>query len=123
MLFRSNDTATTEIYTACYTLSLHDALPISDKEMAPALAPPDTANGAPLQIPDGAMAPRYGFGWFLDTYKGHRRYAHYGETVGFRTAIQRFPDDGLTVIVIANRSEVDAPALAQSVAGLYLESR
>ena len=29
MLFRSNDTATTEIYTACYTLSLHDALPIS----------------------------------------------------------------------------------------------
>ena len=30
MLFRSNDTATTEIYTVPYTLSLHDALPISD---------------------------------------------------------------------------------------------
>ena len=29
MLFRSNDTATTEIYTIAYTLSLHDALPIS----------------------------------------------------------------------------------------------
>ena len=29
MLFRSNDTATTEIYTDYYTLSLHDALPIS----------------------------------------------------------------------------------------------
>ena len=29
MLFRSNDTATTEIYTRTYTLSLHDALPIS----------------------------------------------------------------------------------------------
>ena len=28
MLFRSNDTATTEIYTLVYTLSLHDALPI-----------------------------------------------------------------------------------------------
>ena len=27
MLFRSNDTATTEIYTDYYTLSLHDALP------------------------------------------------------------------------------------------------
>ena len=26
MLFRSNDTATTEIYTGSYTLSLHDAL-------------------------------------------------------------------------------------------------
>ena len=29
MLFRSNDTATTEIYTGWYALSLHDALPIS----------------------------------------------------------------------------------------------
>ena len=28
MLFRSNDTATTEIYTVLHTLSLHDALPI-----------------------------------------------------------------------------------------------
>ena len=28
MLFRSNDTATTEIYTTTDTLSLHDALPI-----------------------------------------------------------------------------------------------
>ena len=28
MLFRSNDTATTEIYTPTNTLSLHDALPI-----------------------------------------------------------------------------------------------
>ena len=31
MLFRSNDTATTEIYTTEDTLSLHDALPISDR--------------------------------------------------------------------------------------------
>ena len=30
MLFRSNDTATTEIYTRRNTLSLHDALPIWD---------------------------------------------------------------------------------------------
>ena len=29
MLFRSNDTATTQIYTPRHTLSLHDALPIS----------------------------------------------------------------------------------------------
>ena len=34
MLFRSNDTATTEIYTRAYTLSLHDALPISTAELA-----------------------------------------------------------------------------------------
>ena len=31
MLFRSNDTATTEIYTVSDTLSLHDALPIATR--------------------------------------------------------------------------------------------
>ena len=34
MLFRSNDTATTEIYTDYYTLSLHDALPICGSQGA-----------------------------------------------------------------------------------------
>ena len=40
MLFRSNDTATTEIYTQRYTLSLHDALPISlnDQRLGSVLA-------------------------------------------------------------------------------------
>ena len=33
MLFRSNDTATTEIYTGPYTLSLHDALPIFEGDL------------------------------------------------------------------------------------------
>ena len=33
MLFRSNDTATTEIYTDYYTLSLHDALPICKQHL------------------------------------------------------------------------------------------
>ncbi|MGB6384272.1 MAG: serine hydrolase [Terriglobales bacterium] len=96
---------------------------LSTKEMEPALTPPAGANGAPLLQPDGSIAPLYGFGWFLDPYRGHRRYSHYGETVGFRNAIQRFPDDHLTVIVLSNRAEVDAPALAESVAALYFPTR
>lgn len=95
---------------------------LSNKEMEPALTSP-TIHGAPLQNPDGTVAPRYGFGWFLDPHRGHRRYSHYGETVGFRTAIQRFPYDHLTVIVLANRAELDAPAMAESVADLYLQKR
>jgi CubicO group peptidase (beta-lactamase class C family) len=92
---------------------------LTAKEMEPAMTPATAANGAPLQQADGSLAPLYGFGWFLDPHRGHRRYAHYGETVGFRNAIQRFPDDHLTVIVLSNRAEVDAPALAESVADLY----
>ena len=93
---------------------------LTEKEMSPALAPPTISNGAPLQKADGSLAPLYGFGWFLDPLRGHRRYSHYGETIGFRNAIQRFPDGRLTVIVLANRAEVDAPALAESVEELYL---
>jgi CubicO group peptidase (beta-lactamase class C family) len=103
--------------------ALTDHTLVGEPEMAPALVQPTDANGRPLRTPDGSVAPRYGFGWFLNPYHSHRRYAHYGETVGFRTAIQRFPDDGLTVIVLANRAEVNAPAMAEKVADLYLGTR
>ena len=96
---------------------------LSAKEMEPALISTTDANGAPLRKLDGQLARLYGFGWFLDAYRGHRRYWHYGETVGFRTAIERFSDEQLTVIVLANRVDVDAPALAESVAALYLRQR
>jgi CubicO group peptidase (beta-lactamase class C family) len=62
----------------------------------------------------------YGFGWFLDAYKGHARMWHFGETVGFRTVIQRFVDDKLTIIVLCNREDVSAQALSLKVADLYL---
>ncbi|MBZ5655865.1 MAG: beta-lactamase family protein [Acidobacteriia bacterium] len=96
---------------------------LSAKEMEPALTSATEANGAPLRKLDGSLAPLYGFGWFLDSYRGHRRYWHYGETVGFRTAIERFPNDKLTVIVLANRAEADAPSLAESVVDLYFGKR
>jgi CubicO group peptidase (beta-lactamase class C family) len=62
----------------------------------------------------------YGFGWFLDPYRGHLRMWHYGETMGFRSSIQRFPADGLTVIVLCNRADFAAPELALKIADLYL---
>ena len=45
MLFRSNDTATTEIYTHSDTLSLHDALPIR------AQAKPFKLGGETFELP------------------------------------------------------------------------
>jgi CubicO group peptidase (beta-lactamase class C family) len=96
---------------------------LSAQEMQPSLTAATTPNGGPLQEVSGNVAPLYGFGWFLDPYRGHRRYAHYGETVGFRNAIQRFPDDHLTVIVLSNRAELDASAFAERVADLYLAKR
>jgi len=48
---------------------------------------------------------------------------HDGNTIGFRTTIQRFPDDQLTVIVLANRADLDPAELALKVAELYLEKQ
>jgi CubicO group peptidase (beta-lactamase class C family) len=69
--------------------------------------------------PDGNAA-QYGFGWFLNPYKGHQRMWHYGETVGFRTAIQRFLNDDLTIIVLCNRADLNPSALALQIADVYL---
>ena len=48
---------------------------------------------------------------------------HDGETVGFRTTIQRFPDDGLTIIILSNRGDADPEAMALKVADLYLTTK
>lgn len=91
---------------------------LSAEEMRPALTPVQPTGG-PSKFADRPVVS-YGFGWFLDPYKGHHRMFHDGSTIGFRTTIQRFPDDQLTVIVLANRVDVDPEALALKVADLYL---
>ena len=91
---------------------------LSAEEMRPALTPVQPTGG-PSKFDDGS-AISYGFGWFLDPYKGHTRMFHDGSTIGFRTTIQRFPADQLTIIVLANREDVDPEALALKVADLYL---
>jgi CubicO group peptidase (beta-lactamase class C family) len=91
---------------------------LSESEMRAAITPVRVPNGMPSE-PDGSPA-EYGFGWFLNPYKGHARMWHYGETTGFRTAIQRFPDDKLTIIVLCNRSDLDPTSLALKAADLCL---
>jgi CubicO group peptidase (beta-lactamase class C family) len=94
---------------------------LSAEEMKPALTPVQFAS-SPAKSRQG-QSVSYGFGWFLDPYQAHKRMWHYGETVGFRTVIERFPDDQLTVIVVANRADADSQALALKVADLYLRTK
>jgi CubicO group peptidase (beta-lactamase class C family) len=94
---------------------------VTEAEMRPALTPVRPTEG-PAKTEEGATVS-YGFGWFLDPYRGHTRMWHYGETVGFRTTIQRFPDDNLTIIVLANRIDINPPEMALKVADLYLVTK
>jgi CubicO group peptidase (beta-lactamase class C family) len=106
---------------ATWDLALREHTLLSAEEMKPALTPVQPTAG-PAKNPVGEPVS-YGFGWFLDSYHGHKRMWHYGETVGFRTVIERFPDDQLTVIVLANRADADSQALALKVADLYLKTK
>lgn len=109
---------------------------LSAAEMQPAVTPPHLPGrpGAPvpiqgsgwgvnLQTGAGAKAgatAQYGFGWFLNPWHGHARMWHEGETVGFRSVIMRFPNDRLSVIILANRVDLNLPQLAEKVAGMFL---
>jgi CubicO group peptidase (beta-lactamase class C family) len=101
---------------------------LSAEEMAPALVPARLANGSPTLWPttpnDDNLHPgkpvSYGFGWFLDPYERQPRMWHTGSTMGFRTVIERFTGDNLTIIILCNRTDLDPESLALKVAGLYL---
>jgi CubicO group peptidase (beta-lactamase class C family) len=93
---------------------------LSEAEMKPAITPVKVADGS-VQEPDGTPAA-YGFGWFLNPYRDHPRMWHYGETVGFRTTIQRFVEDKLTIIVLCNRDDVVPTSRALQVANLFLSA-
>jgi len=100
---------------------------LAPSELQSALTPVKLADGSlPRWAGDpGDANPQpsklvsYGFGWFLDDYRGHQRMWHYGETIGFKTVIERFADGNLTVIVLSNRSDLDPAALALQVTNVY----
>jgi CubicO group peptidase (beta-lactamase class C family) len=91
---------------------------LSEAEMEPAITAVNMADRS-VQEPDGTPAA-YGFGWFLNPYKKNPRMWHYGETVGFRTTIQRFVSEKLTIIVLCNRDDLVPANLALKVADLFL---
>jgi CubicO group peptidase (beta-lactamase class C family) len=62
----------------------------------------------------------YGYGWFTGQQRGRRAIWHTGETIGFRNALVRFPEQNLAVIVLTNRNEGRPIDLALEIADLLL---
>lgn len=65
----------------------------------------------------------YGFGWFVGERHGHRVVSHDGAWQGFKTAIARFVDDKLTVVVLANLAEATPGEMADHVAEIVLAQK
>ncbi|HTQ95706.1 MAG TPA: serine hydrolase domain-containing protein [Candidatus Acidoferrum sp.] len=59
----------------------------------------------------------YGFGWSINKQNGHRLISHAGNISGFSSAILRFPDDRLTVILLTNLGNFNADRIALGIAG------
>ncbi len=53
------------------------------------------------RLKDGSFC-NYGLGWFIGNVNGHRHIHHPGGYAGAATIISRYPDDQLTIILLAN---------------------
>lgn len=80
----------------------------------------------PQTLWQGATSDRgrplgYSYGWFVENVMGHARQLHGGRyRTGFRSMIERFSDDDLSVIVLANCDCANVDAYAFDLARAYL---
>jgi CubicO group peptidase (beta-lactamase class C family) len=71
----------------------------------------------PVRLNGGGSYP-YGFGWSLDQQRGYPRIGHTGSWQGFKASIQRYPEQDLTVIALANLTEARPEPITLAVAGI-----
>ncbi|MBB5622258.1 CubicO group peptidase (beta-lactamase class C family) [Pedobacter cryoconitis] len=57
----------------------------------------------------------YGFGWFLDSYKGHYRVEHGGNIDGFSAISSFFPADSIGVVVLSNQHGSKVPVIVKDI--------
>ncbi|WP_040278156.1 serine hydrolase [Psychroserpens damuponensis] len=56
----------------------------------------------------------YGYGWFLQSYKGHYRVDHGGNIDGFSANVAFFPTDNIGIVVLANQNGSPIPSLVRN---------
>lgn len=74
----------------------------------------------PVRLNSGVTYP-YGFGWRIETLRGHPVRGHGGQTAGFSSSIASYPEDRMTVIVLCNIGTAGvARDIGQAIAKLYV---
>jgi CubicO group peptidase (beta-lactamase class C family) len=81
------------------------------------LVKPSTLERAftPGRLNNGTITD-YGYGWVVDS----ATVSHNGEWLGFRTNILRYLAQNFTVVVLSNCGELNATAMCQDIAHIYL---
>ncbi len=79
------------------------------------------------QVESDRSGSRYGYGWFLDEYRGEPRIHHNGDTRGFALCVQRFPKRDAAVFIQLNgavdETVTTMTAVGERVADLVIFER
>ncbi|MFL5497728.1 MAG: serine hydrolase domain-containing protein [Gemmatimonadaceae bacterium] len=103
---------------AKWEIALEQGKILKASTLAQMAMPIKLKNDSIVQESDGT---RYGLGWDLPTWQGHRVMAHGGDHVtGFTAIFARFIDDKVAVIVLTNLMPFDIRAVTIGVAGFYV---
>ena len=65
----------------------------------------------------------YAFGQGIGEFRGLRVVNHTGGWAGYRSVLERFPNERFGVVILANTATMNPPALARQIAALYLADR
>ena len=56
----------------------------------------------------------YGLGWFIDSYRGHKRVYHGGNIDGFSALVTLFPADDLGIVILTNKNGTSLPSILRN---------
>lgn len=110
---------------AAFAVGLQEGKFLPPAELETAWTPGRLADGSSVQVRLNSDSDGYGFGWFITRFAGKRLVTHGGGITGFSANLYHFPDERLTIAVLANakgRDDGVAPVdpLARRIAEAYL---
>ena len=94
-----------------WTRLLHSGKLVNASSFTTMTTPVKLSSGRPMS---------YGFGLSIDTLGSHRRVHHGGGINGFISELAHYPDDSLTVVVLANTAPAPSTEVADAVARVAL---
>jgi CubicO group peptidase (beta-lactamase class C family) len=113
---RLNTTADGSLYLTARDLAKWDLALYGDQVLPASVR---QASWTPAKLNNGNPTG-YGYGWQLFERNGHRVVGHGGAWQGFRAQLNRFVDDKLSVVVLANSATARPGKLADIVAAHYV---
>lgn len=71
--------------------------------------------------PDEDPTLYYGYGWVITEYLGRKLIRHRGRVNGFKTTIDRYPNDNLVIIILSNVQDTPIFRMREDLAAIIFE--